>query len=65
MIRKKLIFQFIQLKKQENQKKAKDFHLQIKNDTEWYTAMTNKNLRKEVLEYYDLPKEKQYKFSFQ
>jgi len=42
-------------------KKPKDLHLLIKNDIEWYTAMTNKDLRKIVLEYYNLPKEQQLK----
>jgi len=45
----------------QKSKKGKILRLQIKNDTEWYTAMTNKELRKNVLDYYNLPKEKQLK----
>jgi len=45
--------------------KAKQFRLEIKNDTEWYTSMNNNDLRKKVLEYYDLPKENQHKIHFQ
>jgi len=49
----------------EKSLKAKEFRLQIKNDTEWYTSMNSSDLRKKVLEYYDLPKEKQHKIHFQ
>jgi len=35
-------------KKQGKSERARDFRLQIKNDTEWTTAMTNKELRKKA-----------------
>jgi len=45
--------------------KAKQFRLEIKNDTEWYTSMNSNTLRKKVLEYYDLPEENQHYIRFQ
>jgi len=44
---------------------ARLFRLQIKSDPRWFTAMTSKDLRKKVLEYYKLPKEQQQKIYFQ
>eukprot|EP00833_Pecoramyces_ruminatium_P005619 jgi/Orpsp1_1/1179651/evm.model.c7180000070202.1 len=39
---------------------AKDIRDQMKNDTEWQSK-TNKEIREEVLKYYDLPKSEQLK----
>ncbi len=49
----------------EKSDKARDVRNLIKNETEWHTAMNSRNLRKKVLEYYDLPKEEQINISLE
>jgi len=51
--------------KRSKTEKARIFRSEIRNDSDWYTAITNRDLRKQVLEYYDLPKEKQHRISIQ
>jgi len=45
--------------------RARKLRSQIEEDPEWYTSVSSKDLRKKVLEYYDLPKEKQEKIKFE
>jgi len=45
--------------------RARKLRSQIEEDPEWYTSVSSKDLRKKVLEYYDLPKEQQKKIKFE
>jgi len=48
----------------DKDKEAQIFREYISNDKEWYKRSSAK-MRKEVLKYYDLPKEKQHKISLE